>query len=278
MVRTKLGQNFLVDENIARKLVGFACLEAGDTVVEIGPGRGMLTRFIQPKVKRLLAVEIDPELCEELDDRFCVHGNVEVINRDFLEWEPGSGDTVKYIGNLPYCSATQIMQRIFRLGNWRLAVLTLQKEVADRILAKPGTGEYGLLSIIVQYHASAKKAGKITPGCFRPRPKVDSTVITLERKEAGFPAEFYGRLFGVVSAAFKNRRKTVYNSLLLNLGVNGVPASGLKDTLARSLEACGIPPEERAENITLEKYIALAKELTARALTPAAVGRALFEI
>lgn len=262
MGRIKFGQNFLIDENIAKKIVNGADLTSEDIVVEIGPGKGILTKFIQPQVKHLIAIEIDRNLCGELKNKFNSCTNLEIINHDFLTWSPPySPRTIKYIANLPYCIVSPVLRKLFQLKNWSLAVFTVQKEVGERILAKPETKDYGMLSLLTEFYAGGRKIAKIPPGCFYPKPKVDSMVIRFYRKDINYSEKFINELFEVISAAFKNRRKTILNSFNLNLKVDAKFDTHLKNLLKEALSSCHVQTNERAENISLDKYIQLTQYL-----------------
>jgi 16S rRNA (adenine1518-N6/adenine1519-N6)-dimethyltransferase len=137
----------------------------------------------------------------------------------------------------------------------------VQKEVGERILAKPETKDYGMLSLIAQFYAGVKKIRKIPPTCFYPRPAVDSMVIRFCKKHINYSEEFTDRLFEVISAAFKNRRKTIFNSLVLNLRINTDPDTDLKNLLKEVFSRCNIQTNERAEDISLDRYIRLTESL-----------------
>lgn len=250
MTRQKWGQNFLADPSIARRIVEALGDVSEKDVFEIGPGRGVLTEHIMGKAGRLTAVEIDRTLFEELQSRW--PAGVKLINADFLKLplpvDPPRSLTV--VSNLPYSAANPILQKILDWPAWREAVVMVQKEVADRIRAKPGTSAYGLLTLSVQGKARVEKLFDVPPGAFRPRPKVTSTVLRLEplthsliKNEEAF--------FQVAHAAFGQRRKTLLNSLAHGLGLE-------KKEVEAHLKKATIDPMRRPETLTIEDFNRLA--------------------
>ena len=255
MKRPKLGQHFLVDKNIARKIVDSASLTKKDTVIEIGPGKGVLTELILPKVKKLICIEIDGTLVAYLKRKFAGYRNLKIIPADFLSWKPPKtilkkSVPIKFISNLPYYITTPIIKKIFNYKNWSTAVLTVQKEVGERMLAEPDTKNYGALTLFVKYFCNAEKVAGITSKCFYPEPKVDSIILKLGRIKTRGSRKFYESFSRIVNSAFKYRRKTLVNSLNRALGLDKTLIRGV-------LSGSGIDPSLRAENISFEKYINL---------------------
>jgi 16S rRNA (adenine1518-N6/adenine1519-N6)-dimethyltransferase len=252
-LKKNLGQNFLTDIRIQKKIIQACDLKIEDTVVEIGPGSGVLTRLIAPKVKRLICVETDRDLIGPLRD--CFGNSVEVVHADFLKWDMGhlpSG--VKVIGNIPYYISTPIVEKLIAdRTKFSAAFLTVQLEFGQRLTAKSGGKDYGSLSCFVQYYADIKMLFKIKNTCFKPAPKVDSCFLRLMmrpyQQELVFDEEF---LFKLIQMAFQQRRKNIVNSL------KGLVA---KEKLEESLKALGINLSARPENLTLSNYIALSKLL-----------------
>jgi len=252
----RLGQNFLIDPNIVRKIVSLAEITPETTVLEIGPGRGVLTEALSQAAGHVVAVEIDPLLHRLLQERQANWPNVELVCGDALVYpfERLPAGTV-VVANLPYYISTPLM---FRLLDCRECfprmVLMLQNEVADRLVAKPGSADYGVLSVMAQYAAHITKAFKVSAQCFRPRPEVGSAVVLFRRKES----QPFGRQeepgFSVlVKAAFAHRRKTLVNSLR---------DEGYDHALtARTLNEMDILPTIRAESLSLEQFIELTKRL-----------------
>lgn len=206
--KKSLGQNFLVDDNIARKIVSSACISDSETVVEIGPGQGALTRFILETGARTEAIEKDAALSHLLLDKLGSSANLKVTNADFLEYDfPSRGPLVKILGNIPYNLTSSIVSRIVdERRHVKSAVLMVQDEVAERLAAAPGSKAYGAISIRLNLVADVEKLFPVRPSCFRPRPKVNSRVIRITvRKRAGIEKEEAFVVF--VKKAFGMRRK-----------------------------------------------------------------------
>ena len=251
--KKSLGQNFLSDTRIQQKIIQACGLGADDTVVEIGPGQGALTRLIAPLVKRLISVEADPDLIEPL--RSSLPPSVEVIHADFLKWAmedlpPG----VKVIGNIPYYISTSIIEKIIEdREKVSAAFLTVQLEFGERLVATHGGKEYGSLTCFAQYYADIKMLFKIKNTCFKPAPKVDSCFLSLTLRP--YSPQLAGDeafLFKLIQTAFQQRRKNIVNTLK---GVVG------KEKLEHALEGLGISPNARPENLTLSNYINLSNAL-----------------
>lgn len=253
----RLGQNFLIDPNIVRKIVALADLTPDATVLEIGPGRGILTEALSQAAGRVLAVEVDPMLHRWLQERQSGWPNVEFVCGDVLDYplEQLPPGTV-VVANLPYYISTPIL---FRLLQERLRfprmVLMLQEEVADRLVAKPGTKDYGVLSVLAQYAAVIAKTFKVSANCFRPRPEVGSAVVVLRTKRQTVLRENEAAEFTkLVKAAFAHRRKTLINSLR---------DEGYRpEVVMPVLTGMRIPLTTRAEAIELMDFIELTRRLT----------------
>jgi 16S rRNA (adenine1518-N6/adenine1519-N6)-dimethyltransferase len=253
-MRQPFGQNFLNDKKIAARIVESAGITADDTVIEVGPGKGVLTDLIAPLAKHLLAIELDRELAIPLQSRFKNKLNVEILNADFLRLEHPAlqgGDIPVYISNLPYNCSTAIIEKILTAGRWKTAVFMVQKEVADRITAPHATSAYGAYSVLCQYFASIEILFKVPPTCFQPAPKVDSAVIRFTNKNAPPPDK---NLFPLIRACFQHKRKTIANSLERSTGL-------AKPEITRALESAGIPPTHRAQQLPLESFLSLTKIL-----------------
>ena len=212
----RLGQNFLIDPNIVRKIVALAELGPNDTVLEIGPGRGILTEALCRTAGRVTAVEVDPRLHAFLSDRQAEFPNLSLVLDDAMAYPLENlpvGTVV--VANLPYCLSTPLLFRLLdQRDRFPRMVLMLQDEVADRLVAKPDSSNYGVLSVMAQYAADITKAFKVSAQCFRPRPKVGSAVVLLrtkERRELNPDEE--PKFAALVKAAFAHRRKTLVNSL-----------------------------------------------------------------
>jgi len=250
----RLGQNFLVDPNIVRKIVALAELSPASTVLEIGPGRGILTEALCQAAGHVTAIEVDPRLHTFLSERAAHLPNVTLTLGDALtcpiEHLP-IGTIV--VANLPYYISTPLLFRLLAHGNrFVRMVLMLQNEVADRLIAKAGTSEYGVLSVMAQYHAQISKAFKVSPQCFRPRPEVDSAVVLLRVLEPrGRRSEQEQQFSSLVRAAFAHRRKTLVNSLK-NEGYDS-------KHVETALTKLHLSPSLRAETLTLEQFLELAQ-------------------
>jgi 16S rRNA (adenine1518-N6/adenine1519-N6)-dimethyltransferase len=213
----KYGQHYL-EAPWADKLVATIALSATDRFLEIGPGPGALTLRLAPRVAHVAAVEVDPHLIAAL--QYHVPRNVELIQQDFLEFDLDSllaGGDLRVIGNLPYNVTSPILFKLLKTqrdrGGLRDAILMVQREVADRIEASPGTKEYGTLSIFVQYRATVQRLLTLPPGAFRPSPKVHSAVLRLEFHDPLTPTQDEAVLERLVRSIFTQRRKTLHNAL-----------------------------------------------------------------
>lgn len=217
-LRKQLGQNFLVDKNIRQKIVKAAELYKDDVIIEIGAGTGQLTGLIAQEVNKVYAFEIDRKLCDILKKNIASYPNVEIINADFLKVALGfnkSRGSFKVIGNIPYYITTPIIERLLaERQKINPIFLTVQKEFALRIVASPGTKEFGAFSCFVQYYAIPKILFTISKTCFRPVPKVDSCFLRLEiRKRPSVVVKDEKAFFTVIHKAFNQRRKILRNSL-----------------------------------------------------------------
>jgi len=251
-MRQRHGQNFLIDGNIANNIVKAANLKKQDEVLEIGPGKGILTKIIQPQVKFLTAVEIDNNLSRLLSNYVVVNNieNIKIVNEDFLKYNiPASG--FKIISNLPYNIGTAVIQKILPLKNWTTAVLTLQKEVAQRLVAYPSNKGYGYISIFTSYYADCKILFDVSPKCFNPVPKVVSSVVKLINKNQEQPELLF---FEFVKHSFSRRRKTILNCLssFKELG---------KSRAVKIIKICSLNPLLRPANLSILDFLSLTEEI-----------------
>jgi 16S rRNA (adenine1518-N6/adenine1519-N6)-dimethyltransferase len=247
-MKKEYGQHFLRDPNILGVIGRLAELGPDDVVLEIGPGEGVLTRYLAEHVARVHAVEIDLALEPALGD---LPDNVDVVFGDALDVELPQ-DATKLVANLPYNVATPvIVESLDGLPNVRLWCVMVQREVAERLFASPRTKDYGAVSVLVQLAAERTGFHAVSRTVFRPPPNVDSALVAFRRKE--LPPDF-ARLKQVVTAAFAHRRKTLPNSLAL---------AGLapREQAAGALAAIGHPPETRAEALAPDGFVALAEAL-----------------
>lgn len=254
-----LGQNFLIDGNVVRKIASEANITKDDYVLEIGPGMGTLTEELALNAKKVVAVELDRKLIPVLQDTLAQYKNLEVINADILDVnieelieEKLGGGPVKVVANLPYYVTTPIIGALLE-RHLKIESITVmvQKEVAERMSAAPGSKTYGSLSVFVGFYTVPEMVLKVPNTVFMPRPKIDSAVIRLNLKKQ-LPDIDTEKFFKVVKAGFSKRRKTILNAL----STYGFTID--KDTIREALEKSGIKPEERAENISVEEFIKLS--------------------
>lgn len=248
MARKHLGQNFLFDPSILLNIIRSADLSDMDTVVEIGPGPGRLTRLLSERVKKVIAIELDPYLYNKLTKELKDLSNIDLVLGDALKFPFERLDHFKVVANIPYYITTPI---IFRLIDARKSVesmtLTIQKEVAERIVAGPGTKDYGVLSIMVQFRAEPELKFIIPKEAFKPVPKVDSAVIHMKlRREPAVSVQDEALFTRVVKTAFSQRRKTLSNSLSA--------FKNIKDILLQA----GIDPQRRPETLSLAEFASLS--------------------
>jgi 16S rRNA (adenine1518-N6/adenine1519-N6)-dimethyltransferase len=263
--RKKYGQHFL-EPAWADKLVAAIAIGATDRFLEIGPGPGALTLRLAPRVAHVTAVELDAELVHAL--QFHVPKNVELIRQDFLEFDLESllsGGDLRVVGNLPYNVTTPILFKLLRTyrerGGLRDATLMVQREVADRIEAGPGTKEYGTLSIFVQLRAKVERVLTLPPGAFRPAPKVHSAVLHLEFHEPVVTMKNEDVFEGLVRSIFTQRRKTLQNALGRFATAHGLNA---REAVAEA----GIDGMRRPETLQLAELARLADVFPSGSHTP----------
>ena len=258
--RRRFSQNFLVNLKAARRIVDYLDLKSDEKVLEIGPGKGVLTQFLLEKAKRVYGVELDRNLCKYLEEKFKDNENLEVINQDILKFnlkKITGEDRLKVIGNIPYQITTPIFEYLIQNREFiDFAILTVQKEVAKRICAKPGSPDWSPLSIGIQLFSNPEILFTLKPNSFFPPPKVDSAVIRARfllrpKVEVEFP--FFTDL---VKAVFFQRRKTLLNSLSKSLDLN-------KDELQTILKEAEIDPQRRGETLNLKELGKLAKIISA---------------
>ena len=265
--KKSLGQNFLIDPNILRNIVSHANLTEESGAIEVGPGIGALTEHLAHAAKKVVSFEIDQRLLPVLEDTLSPYDNVKIVHSDILKADvvkvieeemPGIND-IMVVANLPYYVTTPILMKLI---NDRLPirgfVVMMQKEVADRITAKPGTKEYGSLSIAIQYYCTAEVAMIVPKTVFMPQPNVDSAVIRLIKHDKP-PVTVISEdfLFEVTRTSFAQRRKTILNNLQAGLQ----DGKKKKEMIIAALEASGIEPTRRGETLTIEEFGRLADAL-----------------
>ncbi len=248
--KKSLGQNFLVDPVALERIVRAAEIDAGRSVLEVGPGLGSLTRYLAKAAGRVVAVELDAALIPVLEDVLRETPNVEVIQGDILKLDPAQlmgEDGYFVVANIPYYITSNLIRHLLEapLKPQRL-VLTVQREVAERITAGPG--DMSLLALSVQVYGQPKIVARIPAGAFYPPPTVDSAVVRVDLyPEPVIPAAQLDVFFRLAKAGFGQKRKTLRNSLSAGLGM---PPAGI----AAMLEAAGIDPQRRAETLSMEEW------------------------
>ena len=249
MAKRHLGQNFLYDPSILQRIIEAAGVSKDDTVIEIGPGPGRLTRLLPEKAEKVIAIELDQELYARLRADLIGFRNVELVHGDALKFPYEEVGPFKVVANIPYYITTPIIFRLLDAKETlKTMTLTIQKEVAERIVAAPGKKDYGVLSIMVQYHARPELRFIIPKEAFRPTPKVDSAVVHMTVLES--PAVLVNDeriFFRTVRTAFSQRRKTLSNSL-----------RGLAEDPKNVLTSAGIDPQRRPETLNLQEFAKLA--------------------
>ena len=258
----KFGQNFLIDAHVLDKIIAAAEITKEDFVLEVGPGIGTMTQYLAESAGKVVAVEIDKALLPILEETLEEYENADVIHADVLKLDIGKlvreqngGRPIKVVANLPYYITTPIIMGLFE-SHVPIESITVmvQKEVALRMQAQPGTKDYGALSLAVQYYAEPYLAANVPPNCFMPRPNVGSAVIRLIRhEEPRVSVKDEALMFRIIRASFNQRRKTLQN------GLNNSPEiSTSKEQIAEAIAALGLPPGVRGEALTLEQFAALA--------------------
>lgn len=256
--RRKWGQNFLVHAATAERIVDAARLAPEDLALEVGPGDGALTRILKMRAGRLLAIEIDPLRAEALSAELSGDSNVRIVcgdalDRTFSGWlaDAGWDGPAVLVANLPYNVATPILSAaIAQSEAIARSIATVQKEVAARFCARPGSEHYGYLSVRTAAFASARILFDIPPGAFRPRPKVMSSVLELTPRVPALDPEMRDRAIHIASLAFRSRRKTFPNAL---------SADGGRERWEAALAEIGRDPKARAETLSVDEYLALAR-------------------
>ncbi len=258
-----LGQNFLTDINIIKKIVEAGDVGPSDLVVEVGPGIGSMTAELAKHAGKVVAIEIDKHLIPALEENLRAFNNISLVHADIMkvdlkELVEGWNGPMKVISNLPYYITTPIIMMLLE-GDlpWDTLVFMVQKEVALRMAANPGTKDYSALSVAVRYYADPKLAFSVSKNCFIPKPDVDSAVVRLKKRELSYmkdvDREFF---FKVVRASFGQRRKTLLNALGSQPWLDG-GKEGLREVLGK----LGIKENVRAEELTLEAFAGLSSEL-----------------
>ncbi len=250
--KRKLGQNFLCDQNILRKIVEFIQPEPTDVIVEIGAGTGALTSLLADRVKKLFAVEFDLDLLpylQNITNTSVIHSDIRKI--DLCSLDPKN--KIRVIGNLPYYISSNILTSlIVQRKCIQDMTLMFQEEVAHRITAPPGNSEYGLLSVIAQYYCEIRKGFKINKNCFVPRPEIESRILRFDFR-ANAPIEFE-EFTSFLTKAFSQRRKKLRNNLMRTLEISA-------ESMDRILAKLQLTPDVRAENLSPAQYEQMILEI-----------------
>lgn len=266
MPRKKFGQNFLIDGHVIEKIIDAAGVTEDDCVLEIGPGIGTMTRHLCARARKVIAIEIDRDLVKILKEdilKDCT--NLTIINEDVLKVDieelvrtENGGRPVKVVANLPYYITTPIIMGLFEKHvPMESMTLMVQKEVAQRMCAKPGTKDYGALTVAVSYYSECYLAANVPMNCFMPRPDVMSAVVRLTvLPQAPVTVKDQGKMFAIVKAAFGQRRKTLQNALMNAQGI-----SCTKEDVANALESMGLSPLARGEILSLEQFARISELL-----------------
>jgi dimethyladenosine transferase len=261
----KFGQNFLIDIRVLEKIINAAKITKDDFVLEIGPGIGTMTQYLCEHAREVAAVEIDKNLIPILKETLNIYDNAEVIHGDILKidverliQEKNYGKPIKVVANLPYYITTPIIMGLFE-SHVPIDSITImvQKEVAERMQASPGTKDYGALSLAVQYYAKPKIVAHVPPNCFMPRPAVGSAVICMHKHQEP-PVQIADEklMFALIRASFNQRRKTLVN------GLNNAPnISCSKQQILSALQAMDLPDNVRGETLTLSQFAQLSNLL-----------------
>ena len=249
-----LGQNLLTDGNIIRKITDSAEITSGEIVIEVGPGIGALTSELCTRADKVIAIEIDKRIIPLLSEATAEFENLEIVNCDFMDFDLLTLEqNYKLIGNLPYYITTPIIMKIVESENRpELMVFMIQKEVAQRITAEPGSKTYGAISVACQYHCEVEYVSDVSREVFLPKPKVDSAVLKLRPYNKGEARKALDEklFFRIVKAGFGQRRKMLRNSLL-NAGID-------KEIIDEAFTQAEIKPTERAEALSVMEFISLA--------------------
>ena len=258
-----LGQNFLIDDDTVSGIVDAANVSKDDLIIEIGPGLGTLTKELLDRAGKVICIELDKRMIEILNDRFSMYDNFKVLNDDVLKVilkeliEKEKVKTTKIVANLPYYITTPIIMKLLeeRLDIETITVM-IQKEVADRLVTKPGTGDTGAITYAIHYYTNPKRVLEVPNTAFIPEPKVNSTVINLEvLKEPKVAVKDEKKLFDVIKTAFMQKRKTLLNALANS------NKYGSKEQICKTLELLSIDNRVRPEKLTLEEFAKIAEKI-----------------
>lgn len=268
------GQNFLTDLNVLRNIVRAAEITKDDNVIEIGPGIGALTEQLAQAAGEVLALEIDQDLIPVLAEVLAPYDNVTVLNQDVLQANlpelikqqfTNPDRPIKVVANLPYYITSPILMNLLATPvDWAAICVMMQKEVAQRLTAQPGTKQYGALTLAIEYQMTAQIAFNVSRRVFVPAPNIDSAIVVLRPRTTPLAIQPFNRqkLFGFIRGCFAHRRKSLWNNLQATIGKQ--PAT--KEKMQAILATLAISPQTRPERLTLEQFIELANALHAAQL------------
>lgn len=268
------GQNFLTDLNVLKNIVSAAEITRDDNVIEIGPGIGALTEQLAQAAGEVLALEIDQDLIPVLAEVLAPYDNVTVLNQDVLQANlpelikqqfTDPSRPIKVVANLPYYITSPILMNLLAAPvDWAAICVMMQKEVAQRLTAQPGTKQYGALTLAIEYQMTAEIAFNVSWRVFVPAPNVDSAIVVLRPRTTPLPVQPFNKqkLFGFIRGCFAHRRKSLWNNLQATVGKQ--PA--VKEKMQAILTTLAISPQTRPERLTLEQFIELANALHAAQL------------
>jgi len=258
--RKKLGQHFLVDTHVVDKIISAADLSPNDCVLEIGPGPGGLTQALSKHAGHIIAVELDKQLIPVLTELFPGPG-ITIVQGDILKLNlpeilaPHAGQPIKVVANLPYYITTPVILYLLESGLPFISITVMvQKEVAKRMAANPGTKDYGSLTLAIRYYADVELVANVPVNCFMPRPAVDSAVVKLSLRPGPPVKTDKARLFKIIHAAFNQRRKTLENALAAGLKMD-------KSHVAKVLASCGLQADIRGEALDMAAFTKIAEML-----------------
>ena len=258
-----MGQNFLIADWVPREIAKASGAGPGSGVLEVGPGIGCLTRELAQRAGRVVSVELDKALPPILAETLADCPNAQVVSGDILKTDipalveecfPGLAPIA--CANLPYNITTPVVTALLEAGCFTSVTVMIQREVAKRICAAPGTADYGAFSVYCQYYTDPEILFEVPPDCFLPAPKVTSAVVRLAPRPAPAQVDDPDHFFRVVRAAFALRRKTLLNSLSANLG-----GRYSKEELSQAIAACGLPPDIRGERLSIPQFAQLSRRL-----------------
>lgn len=246
-----LGQNFLINQSILPTIINAAEIKTGETVLEIGPGYGVLTEALLGASAKVFAIEKDFDLIAALTRKFGNNKNIKIVHQDALFFDFSHFEKYKVVSNLPFNIASPIIRKFLESTNPpELMVVMVQKEVAEKITAKPGNSERGVLTIAVEFYGQAEIIATVSKNSFKPMPKVDAAIIKIRpQKKSDIEPKLF---FRVVKAGFAAKRQQIHNSLAATLRLP-------KDKVLSILEKANIDPQKRAEDLTLQDWIKLSQ-------------------